>query len=141
MNAQRPQVGAPDPQRDTSPLFDEEEEISLELEPERSGCHFNDAAYSIGDCVRSGNELLQCEKPGVWVRRAEMPTKACGPKFITLNQTCFPTPMRDLSPLVREKAIDIANALLEEGVEEREAIPLAIAKAKEWACCLEDWRC
>lgn len=141
MNLQIPQVGAPDPERYTSLLFDEEEEISLDLEPERSGCHFNDVAYSIGEYVRSGNELLQCEKPGVWVRRAQVPAKACGPKFIPLNQTCFPTPMGDLSPLVREQAIDIANALLEEGVEERQAIPLAIAKAKEWARCLEDWRC
>ena len=41
--------------------------------------------------------------------------------------------MRNLPPLVREKAIDIANALLEEGMEEGKAIRIAIAKAKEWA--------
>jgi uncharacterized protein YdaT len=34
---------------------------------------------------------------------------------------------------VREKAIDIANALLREGMDEGKAIRIAIAKAKEWA--------
>jgi uncharacterized protein YdaT len=34
---------------------------------------------------------------------------------------------------VREKAIAIANALLEEGMEEGKAIRIAIAKAREWA--------
>jgi len=33
---------------------------------------------------------------------------------------------------VREKAIEIANALLAEGIEEGKAIRIAIAKAKEW---------
>jgi uncharacterized protein YdaT len=41
--------------------------------------------------------------------------------------------MKHLSPLVREKAIEIANALLEEGMDEGKAIRIAIAKAKEWA--------
>jgi uncharacterized protein YdaT len=41
--------------------------------------------------------------------------------------------MRHLPPLVREKAIDIANALLAEGMDEGMAIRIAIAKAKEWA--------
>jgi uncharacterized protein YdaT len=41
--------------------------------------------------------------------------------------------MQNLSPLVRAKAIEIANALLEEGHEEGMAIRVAIAKAKEWA--------
>jgi len=34
---------------------------------------------------------------------------------------------------VRRKAIEIANALLEQGYEEGKAIRIAIAKAKEWA--------
>jgi len=46
--------------------------------------------------------------------------------------------MRNLPPLVREKAIDIANALLDEGMEEGMAIRIAIAKAKEWARHLDD---
>jgi uncharacterized protein YdaT len=41
--------------------------------------------------------------------------------------------MENLSPVVRSKAIDIANALLAEGHEEGMAIRIAIAKAKEWA--------
>jgi uncharacterized protein YdaT len=34
---------------------------------------------------------------------------------------------------LRLKAIEIANALLEEGYDEGKAIRIAIAKAKEWA--------
>ncbi len=49
------------------------------------------------------------------------------------NSDYFPTSMRHLSPIVRDKAIEIANALLEEGMEEGKAIRIAIAKAKEWA--------
>jgi len=41
--------------------------------------------------------------------------------------------MSHLPEPVREKAIEIANALLEEGMEEGKAIRIAIAKAKEWA--------
>ena len=45
----------------------------------------------------------------------------------------FPASMRRLSPAIREKAIEIANALLEEGMDEGTAIRIAISKAKEWA--------
>jgi uncharacterized protein YdaT len=45
----------------------------------------------------------------------------------------FPVSMRHLDPPVREKAIEIANALLEEGMDEGRAIRIAIAKAKQWA--------
>ena len=73
------QVGAPDPERETSPIFDEEDEISPDLELERGACYFNDIAYSIGQYVRSGSELLHCEEPGVWVRKGEMrPTTGVG---------------------------------------------------------------
>jgi uncharacterized protein YdaT len=41
--------------------------------------------------------------------------------------------MAHLPEPVREKAIDIANALLAEGMDEGKAIRIAIAKAKEWA--------
>jgi Cation transporting ATPase, C-terminus len=44
----------------------------------------------------------------------------------------YPVAMRHLGPEVREKAIEIANALLEEGDMEGKAIRIAIAKAKEW---------
>jgi uncharacterized protein YdaT len=45
----------------------------------------------------------------------------------------FPASMRRLDPRVRGKAIEIANALLQEGSPEGRAIRIAIAKAKEWA--------
>ena len=45
----------------------------------------------------------------------------------------YPNSMRNLPEPVRAKAIEIANALLEEGMEEGKAIRIAIAKAKEWA--------
>jgi uncharacterized protein YdaT len=41
--------------------------------------------------------------------------------------------MKHLPPEVRAKAIEIANALLEEGMEEGKVIRIAIAKAKQWA--------
>ncbi|MFM2398209.1 MAG: hypothetical protein RL341_366 [Pseudomonadota bacterium] len=45
----------------------------------------------------------------------------------------YPVSMKNLAPEVRAKAIEIANALLEEGTEEGKAIRIAIAKAKTWA--------
>lgn len=47
--------------------------------------------------------------------------------------TYYPVSMKNLSPQLREKAIEIANALLAEGMDEGKAIRVAIAKAKEWA--------
>jgi uncharacterized protein YdaT len=41
--------------------------------------------------------------------------------------------MKHLTPIVREKGVEIANALLEEGHPEGEAIRIAIARAKQWA--------
>jgi hypothetical protein len=65
-----PHVGAPDPERRNSPIFDEAdaEDLSLDLELETGVCYFNDQAYAIGEYVCSGNELLRCEERGVWVR-------------------------------------------------------------------------
>jgi hypothetical protein len=57
-------------------------------------------------------------------------------KTVTLmpwNESYYPRSMEHLPPLVRSKAIEIANALLDEGYEEGMAIRIAIAKAKEWA--------
>jgi uncharacterized protein YdaT len=46
----------------------------------------------------------------------------------------YPNSMKNLDPHVRDKAIEIANALMEEeSMEEGKAIPIAISKAKEWA--------
>ena len=49
------------------------------------------------------------------------------------NNSYFPASMKNLAPAVREKAIEIANALLAEGMEEGMAIRVAISEAKQWA--------
>ena len=45
----------------------------------------------------------------------------------------YPVSMRHLSAVTREKAIEIANALLAEQMEEGMAIRVAISRAKQWA--------
>jgi len=49
------------------------------------------------------------------------------------NENYFPHSMVSLPPVVRDKAIVIANALLAEGYTEGRAIRIAIAQAKRWA--------
>jgi hypothetical protein len=65
-----PQVGAPDPELKTSPIFDggEDEFLSLDAELEIGLCYFNDQDYALGEYVCSGDELLRCESQGVWIR-------------------------------------------------------------------------
>jgi uncharacterized protein YdaT len=48
------------------------------------------------------------------------------------NADYFPVSMKNLPPAVREKAIDVANALLSEGMDEGMVIRIAIARAKDW---------
>lgn len=45
----------------------------------------------------------------------------------------YPFAMDGLEPVVRNKAIEIANALLREGHDEGFCIRVAIARAREWA--------
>jgi uncharacterized protein YdaT len=45
----------------------------------------------------------------------------------------YPDSMKNFMAPVRNKAIEIANSLLEEGYEEGRAISIGIATAKEWA--------
>ena len=45
----------------------------------------------------------------------------------------YPPAMAHLDPVVRSKAIEIANALLAEGHDEGFCIRVAIARAKQWA--------
>lgn len=52
---------------------------------------------------------------------------------MTWTKSNFPAPMRSLAPEVRDKAVGIANALVELGVDERVAAQLAVFKAREWA--------
>ncbi|GLU35820.1 hypothetical protein WKR88_12350 [Trinickia caryophylli] len=49
------------------------------------------------------------------------------------DTTRYPVSMRNMEPWIRDKAIEIANALLREGVAEDSAIRIAIAQAKRWA--------
>ena len=52
--------------------MDKDEEVSLDLELESGACYFNGGAYPIGQFMRTGSKLLQCEERGVWVRKGEM---------------------------------------------------------------------
>ncbi len=45
----------------------------------------------------------------------------------------YPDSLKNFTAEVRNKAIEIANALLEDGYEEDRAISIATAQAKEWA--------
>ena len=44
----------------------------------------------------------------------------------------YPVSMKNLTPEVRNKAIEIANALLKEGYPEGRAIAIGTAQAEEW---------
>jgi uncharacterized protein YdaT len=45
----------------------------------------------------------------------------------------YPPAMRSLGEEVRMKAIEIANAMIADGIEEGQAIRMAIAAARRWA--------
>jgi len=50
------------------------------------------------------------------------------------NKNNYPDSLKNLNEKVRDKAIEIANALVEkEDMDEGKAIPIATSKAKEWA--------
>ena len=72
MQADRPQqVGAPDPESNTSPVVEEtadDFEVIAQEVSEDALCYFNDRPYRHGSFVCSGTELLQCER-GAWVRK------------------------------------------------------------------------
>lgn len=44
----------------------------------------------------------------------------------------YPSSFKNLDTAVRKKAIDIANAMVDEGYDEGRAIPIATEQAKEW---------
>ena len=70
-----PQLGAPDPEKNTSPIVDESEydehAASRDLEIEEGACYFNGEQFPIGTYVLSGSELLLCNGRGVWVNKGE----------------------------------------------------------------------
>jgi uncharacterized protein YdaT len=45
----------------------------------------------------------------------------------------YPDSLKNFTAPVRDKAVEIANALLEDGYEEGRAIAIATSQAKEWA--------
>jgi len=75
---ERLQVGAPDPELETSPIVGEDDEAEVEPNVPGSGCYFNGVVYRIGDSVLSGDEVLRCEAPGVWVREGELRPRRAG---------------------------------------------------------------
>ncbi|PKR77879.1 hypothetical protein CEY16_08090 [Halalkalibacillus sediminis] len=44
----------------------------------------------------------------------------------------YPSSLKNLNEATRNKAIEIANAMLEDGYTEGQAIPIATSQAKEW---------
>src|SRR5690625_5964323 len=48
------------------------------------------------------------------------------------NMNDYPASMKNMEPLVRKKAIDIANVLEEEGYDEDRLIPIAQYQAGDW---------
>ncbi|WP_265182281.1 DUF2188 domain-containing protein [Geomicrobium sp. JCM 19055] len=44
----------------------------------------------------------------------------------------YPSSLKNLDKAVRKKAIEISNALVQDGYDEGEAIPIATSQAKEW---------
>lgn len=48
------------------------------------------------------------------------------------NMQDYPSSLKNLNKTTRKKAIDIANAMIEEGYDEDRAIPIATEQAKEW---------
>lgn len=48
------------------------------------------------------------------------------------NMNDYPSSLKNLEKPVRKKAIDIANAMLDEGYDEGKAIPIATKQAEKW---------
>lgn len=48
------------------------------------------------------------------------------------NMNDYPASLKNFDHVLRKKIIDIANALLANGYEDSQAIPIAISQGKEW---------
>ena len=69
MNGSARQLGAPDPERKTSPVAweaDDDTEALRESVPGEAACYFNDHAYEHGTVVKTGSVLLRCDH-GIWL--------------------------------------------------------------------------
>jgi len=66
-----PNVGSQDPELQNSPVaepFEEEFEVIRQEVEGAQYCYFNGVSYQSGSYVRSGTELLVCDK-GLWVNQ------------------------------------------------------------------------
>ena len=62
-------VGSPDPESNTSPIAEENDDETVVLKQEVPGesvCYFNGESFPTGSYVKSGNELLKCDY-GIWM--------------------------------------------------------------------------
>jgi hypothetical protein len=69
MTTRTVQLGAPDPERKTSPVaweLDEDTETLREAVPDEAVCFFNDQPYEHGTVVMSGSVRLRCDH-GIWL--------------------------------------------------------------------------
>ena len=63
-------VGAPDPELNTSPIAEENDDESETLRQQVPGepvCYFNDQSFPTGAYIKSGGSLLRCDY-GIWVQ-------------------------------------------------------------------------
>ena len=61
-------VGAPDPELNTSPIAEENDDETVALRQEVPGesvCYFNDQSFPTGAYVKSGTSVLKCVY-GIW---------------------------------------------------------------------------
>ncbi|UCB55029.1 MAG: DUF1496 domain-containing protein [Thiotrichales bacterium] len=62
-------VGAPDPELNTSPIADEGDDETEDLRQEVPGepvCYFNDQSFKTGAYIKSGTAILKCDY-GIWI--------------------------------------------------------------------------
>ena len=62
-------VGSPDPELNTSPIADENDDATESLRQEIPGepvCYFNNQSFPTGTYVKSGSSLLRCDY-GIWL--------------------------------------------------------------------------
>lgn len=62
-------VGAPDPELNTSPIAEENNKATEGLRQEVPGepvCYFNNKSFKTGDYIKSGASILKCDY-GIWI--------------------------------------------------------------------------
>ena len=63
-------VGAPDPELNTSPIAEESgenDDVLRQQVPGEPVCYFNDKSYDNGAFIKSGASILRCDY-GIWVQ-------------------------------------------------------------------------